>query len=362
MTQWYAIGLTFVRGGLENEVFSLTLKGERVSFVKVVIYLLLPGSSLFLIISLLSQKRFNELTTVLLASCLVFDSLSIYYIARLNALGYFRTTAIANFFNYPVFFILLIGFLKLNPIVAETVVYTSVFFTFGSLGRFIFLFLSQKKLYQTGQFQNQNVVELEPKLSLILSQGLNYLIFKGDIIIISTATWQEKLIFPDSNEILQYIFMSQFVDIWAGIITSISPIIYKRYIPTNNGRFLTFKVINMVIYSLLLITLFIIYTTVFYYQKIHNLSFEYAFSTIFKSFLMLPINLLTYHLVSSAMYNRLIYSLTVSVFFGGLVYVSSIISTYIIGTNILEHTISLIVPIQLTVFLLVANQSKPFHV
>ena len=352
--QLYNFALTFVKGGLDSEIFALTLDRKRVSFDKSITWGLIPSIVVCLITSLIIQKGFTEYSRNLLFLALFFDSISVYRIAQLNAIGHYSTVAISNLINYPLFIILLVTFANNANNLESFNLFVSGFFTLASFARFIFLYWRKKELLTT---DFSSIVQVRHKVSLTFSQCLNYILFKADVILITLLSGLENNHFPLTDRFVYYIFLSQFVDIWTGIMTSLSPVLNKKYVLKNqvfSPQYISVK--QVMIYISAITIAFIIYALSFYQKKIVLLPFDLVFLMITRAALVLPVNLMSYSMVSMNLSVLLVKNLSASILISSLFYFTGVFYLMQFNVNFLPYFIAAIVPMQL--FLVLVFRKK----
>lgn len=348
--QLYNFALTFVKGGLENEIFALTLNSKKIIFRKSIIWGLIPSILICFSAALLIGENSIKIASSLLSLALFFDTMSIYYIAQLNAKGHYSTVAISNFINYPFFIFLLVIFAKNTDSLESFILLTGIFFALASFARFAYLIWKRKGLLNIGFTSS---TQITPKISLVFSQCLNYVLFKSDIIIIAAFSGLEKYNFPWTDRLIYYIFLSQFVDIWSGVITSLSPLINKKYVPENQIFSLqNISSVKLISYLIIVIIFFLAYASFFYQNKIVLLPFDLIFLMIMRAALGLPVNLVSYSMVAQNLSISLVKSLSKSILVGSTFYFLFILYLFQTNINLLQYCIATIVPLQLFLFLM----------
>jgi hypothetical protein len=343
--QWYNFSLTFVKGGLENEIFALTLSGRKALFSKAIIYGLIPSILICFLASLIIQNNPVNSSSNLLFLALFFDSISMYYIAQLSAIGHYSTVAISNVLNYPFFIILLIVFAKNVDNLARFNFFVSIFFVLASFARLSYLVWQKSALLN---INFNSVTQVTPKISLVISQCLNYILFKADVILIALFSGLEKYNFPLTDRFVYYIFLSQFIDIWTGIVTSLSPILNKKYVPQN--RLFSLQSISgkkAIVYLATILIVFLAYALVFYQKKIVLLPFDLIFLMVIRAALGLPVNLMSYSMISLNLSASLVKNLSISILIGLCFYFVCVFYLFQSNVNFLPYCIAAIVPMQL---------------
>jgi hypothetical protein len=348
--QLYNFALTFVKGGLENEIFALTLDKKKVSFDKSIFQGLIPSILLCLITSLIIRKDFIESYSILLYLALFFDCISVYRIAQLNAIGSYATVAISNLINYPIFIILLAVFAKNTDSIKNFNCFVSIFFMVASFARFSFLHWRRKELFST---EHNLIVQVTPKASLVFSQCLNYILFKADVILMTLLSGLEENNFPLPDRFVYYIFLSQFVDIWTGIMTSLSPMLNKKYVMKN--KIFSLRSIpgkEIIFYFSTILVIFLIYMLMFYQKKIILLPFDLIFLIVIRAALVLPVNLMSYSMVSLNSSVSLVKALSRSILIALSFYFTGVFCLVQFNVNFLPYCIAAIVPLQLFLVLI----------
>jgi hypothetical protein len=303
--QFHTIGLTFSKLGFDSISYAAYIENPdfKPNIKKFIINKCLPLS---LIIFLFSIYKFGSFIAIIIMINVLIDQYSSLVISQLGFRHKFNTTVFLNFLSYPFYFILIIFlsfFLKL-----ELNHYVIIFFL-NLVLKFCFSYYFFSKVEYSGY------VEINPKWIMGLQQVLNYLLFKGDAVILSFPLVLMTFLRISEKETVEILFLSRFPELISGITVSLSVLYYPKFYFRNINEFV--KKVNkrlILIYFLILLFFMLLYLNFWHHSFALN-TFNIIFYFV-AGFFVVICNLISFNLIRDNNHKKLIKNLAISVSFG----------------------------------------------
>lgn len=213
--QWQTLGLTIAKTGIEQVVFAVVTENEA-AYLNPAKYVFSKAVPLSAIFSVAVFFVFTHWAAFVAFCTIILDTYSLIITADLNARKKFSITSLSNLLNYPLFFVLLFsinfyGNLSINV--------TLSIFLLSSVMRFVWLKCNQiVPLHMTEVCCNVN-------FSMGIQQGLNYLMFRADQVVLAVLGVTVQL----KNDIAMYVFLAKFPELLSGILVIAGTVLFPRY-------------------------------------------------------------------------------------------------------------------------------------
>jgi len=253
--------------------------------------------------------------------------------ADLNARQRFKTTALSNLFNYPLFFIIIF---VLNHFGRLSTPVTLTVFLASSCLRWLWLWCNQTTR------PGRREVDCTANAQMGLQQALNYLLFRGDQIVLAVLGLKMQM----NGAVGMYVFLAKFPELASGVIgvagTVLFPRMYIRY-PFDRQAFLgTIRGYSGYIagYVAAVSVAFFAYLCLWKGQAI---PFYLAIPFLVHSLCIVMVNNITYSTLRQGYLQRLLVNLTWSVLAGAVI-------VLFVQHDFSITVLSWIVPVQLLMF------------
>lgn len=331
--QWQTLGLTIAKTGIEQVVFALVSENDKVYLdpAKYVLKKALPLAGIF---SLVVHFVFSPWAACVAFLTILLDTWSLIIMADLNARQRYKTTALSNLFNYPLFFItifLVNHFGRLN-----TAVTLSVFLAASCL-RWIWL--------KSNQFRQTdfNEVACTANIQMGMQQALNYLLFRADQIILAVLGLNLQF----NNSVGMYVFLAKFPELVSGVMvvagTVLFPKVYIKYPLDRTALLGNFKKNAIFVLGYISVIVLSVYIYINLWNG-QNIPFYLALPFCIHSSCIILANNITYSSLRQGYLGRLLLNLSVAVLIGLLL-------AFLVYYDFSVRTLSWIVPIQLIIFI-----------
>jgi hypothetical protein len=334
--QWQTLGLTIAKLGIDQVVFAAVSKDETAS-LSPINYVKYNPVVLAGVFSIIMFFVFSPLASIIAFMSIIIDTMSIIIVSDLNARKKYKITAVSNLLNYPLFFLILIIISYYKLLNVNTALL--VFLTTSSIR---YIWLSINRHIQP----NMNEIQCINQLQMGLQQILNYLLFKADQILLAVIGLNNPL----SEYVIMYVFMSKLPELLSNVMiiagTIVFPKIYIRYPFTSNE--ILRKVSNNIIYWIGYLAIIVL--ALFIYDLMWKgtpVPLYLKLSIIINSASIFLINNITYSMLRQGYLNML----TRNLFYSVLIGIVPVL--YLIG-NFSILVLSLIIPIQVSVFIMMA--------
>ena len=339
--QWQVLGVTVAKLGVDNVVFAAVSREPDVTFemVKFAFFRAVPIALLF---SIFIYVLFGFEFSVACFVTVVVDFFSVMMISDRNARAAYGITSIANLLNYPLFFlsIFLMSFLfdgfNLELMLAV--------FIFSSVARLVWLVctdIERSKL-------SQKMVSVS--FSVGVQQVLNYAIFKLDQIILGVLFVGFLSRFDGLSFASDFLFLAKMVELITGVFLVAGIIIFPKIAIEKSAGFRGWwgLIKN---YYLLIVFVYACVAAVFYFYAAlfrDGIGLYELIPFLFQSFLVFPVNLMTFSMIRDGYILGLIKNLFLSVVVGCLFFGF----VFLVDMNIARDALAWFVVVQLAIFLM----------
>jgi len=217
--QWQTLGLTIAKTGMEQVVFALVTEDDG-AYLDPARYVFRKAAPLAGIFSLAVLFVFSPWAACVAFCTILLDTWSLIIMADLNARQRFKTTALSNLFNYPLFFIVIFALNHASRL--DTNVTLAVFLASSALR---WLWLWSNRTARAGRRE----VDCTANVRMGTQQALNYLLFRADQIILAVLGLKMQM----DSTVGMYVFLAKFPELVSGVMvvagTVIFPRMYIRY-------------------------------------------------------------------------------------------------------------------------------------
>jgi hypothetical protein len=216
--QWQLFSVTAAKFGLDQiaYVYSSNNNAVEIDLLYVFIRVVFP---LTVVIAMFVWMLTTPILAVLILLSVISDSLSIIVIGDLNGRGDHFRVAKGNLLHYPVYFIVLI----LAEIAWDMSLEQCLsLFVASSWLRFLYVVRVKIKRQENLALQRPQAV-----LKLGLQQISNYILFRGDQLLISAIAFGAISSVWMTREISQYLYYAKFYDLTSAVLTVIGVVVFK---------------------------------------------------------------------------------------------------------------------------------------
>jgi hypothetical protein len=331
--QWQSLGLTIAKTGIEQVVFAMVSENENTYLnpAKYVYDKALPLSGIF---SLVVLYVFSPWAAFIAFSTILLDTYSLIIMADLNGRKKFKTTAISNLLNYPLFFVIIFTF---NCFEKLSTTVTLSMFLLSSFVRWLWL-----KKYQIIQPGMKEVI-CKVNIEMGIQQALNYWLFRADQIILALVGLKMQLF----GSLGMYVFMAKFPELVSGVVAIAGAVFFPRtYIKYPFDFQAIFNQIRKhvkFVFGYILVVALCLYIYINFWKGQH-IPFYLLLPFLAHSLFIILANNITYSTLRQGYLQQLLSNLGIAVLAGLLV-------TVFVQFNLNAMTLSLIVPIQLLIFI-----------
>ncbi len=340
IAQLLAFGITIAKYACDQMLLTRLKKNQRAEFRNFFLTRALPLSFIFSLFVFFTHHSFVALTLLI---CLPVEVWVIVVCTELNVAGNYKKSMLLNLFGYPLFLSTIIFLSFIHPGLQQHVLVVLVSCSLIKL-------LITKIIRIKGE-KDSNVLLTSGWVPM--QQTGNYLLFKLDQIIIAIPilfSWLISMSIPSD-----YLFYCKLSEVFAGIATSLSPIIIKMSEDDsghlNISSFFRKKQAMLILVVAILIQILCSFLFLKDMDCIHiALILPFALATI----LMIPVNIANYqffranHLQKSTQFNY------IALFFGTALFFLS----YFLKSVIL---FAWIVPVQLFVFFISSYRHNKYN-
>ncbi len=331
--QWQTLGLTIAKLGIEQVVFAMVSENNR-SFLdpaKFVFRKALPLAAFFSLIVLYIFSLWAACVTFL---TILLDTWSLIIVADMNARQRFKTTALSNLFNYPLFFFIIF---TVNYLGTLTTTLTLAIFLLTSFLRWLWLWCNK-----TVRSEMQEVV-CTANVQMGLQQTLNYILFRADQILLAVL----GLKLQSAANASIYVFLAKFPELVSGVMvvvgTVIFPRVYLKYPFDRQTLVGTIKSFSGFIcaYVAVVSLAFFVYLLIW---KGGALSFYLTIPFLLHALCVILVNNITYSALRQGYLQKLLTNLSWAVLAGGALFL-------LLQTRFSISALPWLVPLQLLLFI-----------
>lgn len=331
--QWQTLGLTIAKLGIEQVVFAMVSENNR-SFLdpaKFVFRKALPLAAFFSLIVLYIFSLWAACVTFL---TILLDTWSLIIVADMNARQRFKTTALSNLFNYPLFFFIIF---TVNYLGTLTTTLTLAIFLLTSFLRWLWLWCNK-----TVRPEMQEVV-CTANVQMGLQQTLNYILFRADQILLAVL----GLKLQSAANASIYVFLAKFPELVSGVMvvvgTVIFPRVYLKYPFDRQTLVGTIKSFSGFIcaYVAVVSLAFFVYLLIW---KGGALSFYLTIPFLLHALCVILVNNITYSALRQGYLQKLLTNLSWAVLAGGALFL-------LLQTRFSISALPWLVPLQLLLFI-----------
>jgi len=229
---WQVWGVTLAKCGIDQTLFAIVSKDNRLT-IKISPFLYSKAIPIAFIYTLMISFLFSFLQVITIFVTIILDTMSLIIISELNGRKCYVQSALANYLNYPLFFILLFitsVFIDIN------FHFTILIFLFTSLIRIIWL------LFHRNQYRGNKKIVSKIDYQMGTQQILNYLMFRADQLLISILI-AGKQITIIGYSVEEYLYLAKFPELIARIVVYIGIVLFPKL-------FISYPVINKKIFNL----------------------------------------------------------------------------------------------------------------
>lgn len=216
--QWQVLGLTIAKLGLDQVVFAATTENHaRLPNIR---HQLFRGTvPLAVVFSVLVAIVFDPWAGLVCLLSLVVDTDSVVIAADMNGRGLHGAAAIGNMLRYPLFFLLLF---VLHRVIGVSGAQALGVFLITSVLRWLWL------TAQRANLKSLPPVVCSTNVRLAFQQLLNYMVFRGDQLILSTALGTAIIRFAPPDYLQKYLFLAKYPELVAGVMVVVGAVFLPR--------------------------------------------------------------------------------------------------------------------------------------
>jgi hypothetical protein len=344
--QWQALGVLLCKAGLDTEVFALVTKDSRArpSIRTALIWPLVPGALLY---AACLSALFSPAISVALGLSIMLDVAAVIFTAELNARRRHLSAAFGTLLNYPLFFLLLwltSEFFAMNETVAMSL------FALSSLSRLLWLRMA---LFAV---RTESSIEIKPSFAVAAQPLLNYYLFRSDQLFLTVAPLVAAHMVT-AEFTAQYIFAAKFAEILGGILVLAGVVTFPRIPLTTVGelRHLLAAIRPYWWYAPIALICISVGAAVYRHLYVDTaIAFSFMLPFAIHAALVFPANLLTFFMYQHGKILPVILAL-----FGGSMLGTLFLVLAIAAAD--RDALIWVVPIQLTIFLLLASLGLRFR-
>jgi hypothetical protein len=304
--QWQVLGLTIVKFGIDQVIFATISSNPtiRFSLSSTFVTHIAPAAIVY---SLISGYVLGLTAGVVILASLILDCFSIARSSELNALGRFFTTAVGTLVNYPLF-VLLVLYFAFNNHLGTNAILSS--FLFASIVRAIWL------EYRTSSRMVAAHIVCKANFQMALQQAQNYVLFRGDQLLIALVVYGFATGFVAQDELQAYLFMAKFPElVSSGVVvlgTIAFPVLHllpDRRIHRDAGLPRAFIYMSSAGFALAILFGASAYTLIYS----GTIPATLAIPFVLHALLIFPVNMITYSMLRSGHLSTLLHNLQYSI-------------------------------------------------
>jgi hypothetical protein len=324
--QWQTLSLTVSKCGMEVAVFATVSREPDLAygFRRV---LILPTLPLAICCGIAAAFVFGLVASVALVVSVLMDTYAVLGISEFNGRGNHAAAAMANILNYPLFFAVLGGAaLVTEP--GELIVLMA--FVLSSAARAVWV--------RSRRTESPATRPAVPAAGapIALQQAGNYVLFRGDQLVLALPFVSR--LSPDAAVFLPaYLFLAKLPELAAGVLNAVGLVVFPRLVRSGAKRLAAFTAV---------VDIGILLGAFFYVKLWSGPVFPTALLVPFlvHAALVLPVNALTYRMMSEGFVGGLLRNL-------GAALVPGIALFLLVLTSARLPLLAWIVPVQLATFI-----------
>ncbi|MRR54706.1 MAG: hypothetical protein EG822_09380 [Deltaproteobacteria bacterium] len=334
--QWQTLGLTIAKTGIEQVVFAMVTANEK-TYLDPSRYVFRRAFPLAFLFSVVVLFVFSPWASVVAFFTIMLDTYSLIVMADLNARKRFKTTALSNLFNYPLFFII---FFALNYFQDVGVTLVLTVFLLTSFARWTWLNCNR---VVNADFEQ---VVCKVNLEMGIQQVLNYLLFRFDQIVLAIIGLKLTM----HGDVGMYVFLARFQELISGVVilagTVLFPKMYIKY-PINGWAI----IINLKKHAHYVIgyaaTIFVAMVVYLNLWKGQPIPYYLALPFLIQTMCIVLVNNVTYSVIRQGYLRSLLSNMSFSTILGLLMFV-------FLQFDLSALDLAWIVPTQVIMFLLLS--------
>ena len=285
---WQVWGVTLGKFGIDQTMFAIVSKDDRMT-MKIAPFIFRKTIPISILFILLISCLFSYTQLLILFITIIMDTISSVIISELNGQKYYFQSAIANYLNYPLFFIFLFSGSLLIDI---NIVIVMFLFLLTSFIRLISL------IYFSKRYRGDLEIISNIDYQMGTQQMLNYLIFRADQLLITILITIEQASII-SYPVEEYLYLAKFPELISRIVVYVGIIIFPNIFiahPISYKNLFNYKTLQIYFSSIIFL-----FGCIFFYLKIWN--FEYSISVAnyipfyILSILIFPMSIISYSFV-----------------------------------------------------------------
>jgi len=331
--QWQTLGLTIAKTGMEQVVFAIVTENDK-AYLEPARYVFKKAAPLAGMFSLVVLFVFSPWAACVAFCTILLDTWSLIIMADLNARKRFKTTALSNLLNYPLFFI---AIFSLNYFGRLSTAVTLAVFLASSCLRWLWMRCNQTT--RAGRHE----VDCTANVQMGLQQALNYLLFRADQIVLAVLGLKMQM----NGSVGTYVFLAKFPELVAGVMVVAGavyfPRMYIRYPFDSQALISTIKGY----YGYIVSYVAAVTVALFAYLYLWNgeaIPLYLAVPFLVHSLCIVLVNNITYSTLRQGYLQRLLVNLTWSVLAGVVIFL-------FLKYDFSIRALSWIVPVQLLLFI-----------
>jgi hypothetical protein len=217
--QWELFAVTAAKFGFDQVSYAIAAKTRTatVDLIYVSSRIVFPLALLF---SIVAGTIGTASTGFFIFLSAMADAIAIIVMGDLNGRGDHLSVAKANLLNYPLFFA---GLILLQVVVDASLQACLLLFAMSSWLRLIYVLQRRART-----IQGMSIERPEASISLGLQQMSNYLLFRGDQLLISAIVFSALPSIWAVQEVSQYLFFSKFYDLATAVWVVVGVVLFRE--------------------------------------------------------------------------------------------------------------------------------------